>query len=127
MEIAGAFSTGPEMMLLDGPTPNIAPGETAKLSSVLKREASVMRVENQTAAGTMSGSKQSTAFYAQRFSELTTHLRSLSGLARPLLVEMRQQWVRTSRMRTRKTSAGHRTGFFHFSEENRLVRNARKV
>ncbi|WP_197093082.1 MULTISPECIES: hypothetical protein [Mesorhizobium] len=74
MEIARALSTGPEMMLLDGPTPNIAAGETAKLSSVLKREASVMRVENQTAAGNMSGSKQSTAFDAQRFSELTTHL-----------------------------------------------------
>ncbi|WP_280940532.1 MULTISPECIES: hypothetical protein [Mesorhizobium] len=38
MEIARALSTGPEMMLLDGPTPNIAAGETAKLSSVLKRE-----------------------------------------------------------------------------------------
>ncbi|WP_280952412.1 MULTISPECIES: hypothetical protein [Mesorhizobium] len=38
MEIARALSTGPEMMLLDGSTPNIAAGETAKLSSVLKRE-----------------------------------------------------------------------------------------
>ncbi|WP_141245252.1 hypothetical protein [Mesorhizobium sp. WSM3860] len=74
MEIARALSTGPEMMLLDGPTPNIAAGETAKLPSVLKREKREMRVENQTAAGNMLGSKQSAAFAAQRFSELTTHL-----------------------------------------------------